>query len=97
MRIKDVIPEENGFLRIVSEDGRTGIFNVQPYMNSDAFRALEEPAAFKQILNGGYFVEWRSGADLSADTIEAHWLQVHNDDVRAVAESPASYGSPSKK
>jgi len=37
MRIKDVIPEENGFLRIVSDDGRTGVFNVRPYMESDAF------------------------------------------------------------
>lgn len=97
MRIKDVIPEENGFLRIVSDDGRTGVFNVRPYMESDAFRALKEPAAFKQVLNGGYFVEWPCGADLSADTIEAHWRQVHNEDVRAVAESPAAYGSPSKE
>jgi hypothetical protein len=96
MRIKHVIPEENGLLRIVSEDGRTGLFNVRPYMESDAFRALKEPEAFKQVLNGGYFVEWRCGADLSADTIEAHWQQICNDDVRAVAESPAAYGSPSK-
>ena len=96
MRIKNVIPEENGSLRVVAVDGRTGVFNVRPYMESDAFHALKEPEAFKQVLNGGYFVEWRCGADLSADTIEARWRQVCDDDVRAVAESPAAYGSPSK-
>ena len=26
-----------------------------------------------QISNGRYFIEWSCGADLSADTIEAHW------------------------
>jgi hypothetical protein len=28
---------------------------------------------FQKVSNGGYFVEWDSGADLSADTIEARW------------------------
>ncbi|WP_280938426.1 hypothetical protein [Thioflexithrix psekupsensis] len=29
----------------------------------------------------GYFVEWECGADLSADTIEAHWqLLTHTND-----------------
>ena len=26
-----------------------------------------------QISNGGYFIEWDCGADLSVDTIEAKW------------------------
>lgn len=28
---------------------------------------------FPKIHNGKYFIEWACGADLSADTIEAHW------------------------
>ena len=30
-----------------------------------------------KVFNGGYFVEWECGADLSADTIEAHWKVVN--------------------
>ena len=30
-------------------------------------------AEFMEISNGGYFVEWACGADLSVDTIEAKW------------------------
>lgn len=26
-----------------------------------------------KVANGGYFVEWNCGVDMSADTIEAHW------------------------
>ena len=28
---------------------------------------------FQQVRTGGYFIEWTSGIDLSADTIEAGW------------------------
>lgn len=39
-------------------------------------------------MNGGYFVEWDCGADLSADTIEAHLQfydnskKIHNRKIR---------------
>jgi hypothetical protein len=31
---------------------------------------------FTKVSNGGYFIEWECGADLSADTIEARWVVV---------------------
>jgi len=33
---------------------------------------LKNPDAFHNVTNGKYFIEWDCGADLSADTIEAH-------------------------
>jgi len=71
MRIKDVTPISNYTLRIVSDDGLIGIFNVKPYLKYEAFHPLQEISEFMKISNGGYFVEWQCGADLSADTIEA--------------------------
>lgn len=73
MRLAEVIPEQDGILRVVAEDGRMGTFDVRPYLESPAFRPLRDWAEFSKIYNGGYFVEWRCGADLSADTIEARW------------------------
>ncbi len=94
MTITSITPQSDWILKVVSEDGRTGLFDVRPYLKSEAFLPLKNPAAFKQVLNGGYFVEWRCGADLSADTIEAHWQEMLDADARAVAESRAPYGSP---
>ena len=34
-----------------------------------------------QITNGGYFIEWDCGADLSVDTIEAKWDCTNNQNV----------------
>ncbi|MFQ5640875.1 MAG: DUF2442 domain-containing protein, partial [bacterium] len=58
---------------IVSEDGRSGEFDVSPYLKYEAFNGLRDQKEFQKISNGGYFIEWDCGADLSADTIEARW------------------------
>jgi uncharacterized protein DUF2442 len=78
MNIIKVNPDSNYTLQIVSDDGRTGIFDVSPYFIYEAFADLKDQSEFMKILNGGYFIEWDCGADLSADTIEAGWkIQTH--------------------
>lgn len=74
MRIATVNPRENHTLEVVADDGRVGRFDMTPYLELEAFEALKEPANFKKVTNGRYFVEWPNGADLSADTIEARWV-----------------------
>ena len=73
MKIVQVYPQPNWVLSIVAEDGRKGQFDVRPYLADEAFKDLRHPDEFAKVFNGGYFVEWDCGADLSADTIEAHW------------------------
>lgn len=34
---------------------------------------VESKENFSTVTNGGYFIAWDCGADLSADTIEAKW------------------------
>ncbi len=73
MRIAELKPQANWILAIVADDGRRGCFDVSPYLQYEAFDMLRNPSEFAKVTNGGYFVEWDCGADLSADTIEAHW------------------------
>ncbi len=73
MNIVEVIPKENLMLYVKAEDGRAGLFDVKPYLDSEAFAPLKDEAEFRRIHNGKYFVEWDCGADLSADTIYARW------------------------
>ncbi len=72
MKIIAVHPQSNFELLIEAEDGRRGIFDVGPYLNLEVFQPLNDPTEFKKVRSGGYFIEWSCGADLSADTIEAH-------------------------
>ncbi len=73
MRIKEIIPKSNFTLQIVAQDGRVGVFDVSPYFKYEVFEDLKARSEFLRVSNGGYFIEWDCGADLSADTIEARW------------------------
>ena len=73
MIITEIKPESNWLLSVVAADGRTGTFDVRPYLACAAFEPLRDIHEFTKVTNGGYFVEWACGADLSADTIEAQW------------------------
>ena len=78
MRIANALPQPNYILTIVADDGRVGQFDVGPYLKYEAFDDLRRPGEFAKVINGGYFVEWACGADLSADTIEARWRVVED-------------------
>lgn len=73
MRLIEITPHSDWSLSIVSDDGRSGDFDATPYLHYEAFEELKNITEFMKVSNGGYFVEWDCGADLSADTIEAHW------------------------
>jgi hypothetical protein len=76
MRIAELHPRPNWVLSIVADDGRVGSFDVSPYLEYEAFEYLRDQDEFMKVINGGYFIEWDCGADLSADTIEARWQVV---------------------
>ncbi|MBI2469701.1 MAG: DUF2442 domain-containing protein [Planctomycetes bacterium] len=73
MRILEIVPKEDYLLYIKTDDGQTGLFDVKPYLESEAFVPLKDRIEFERIHNGEYYIEWECGADLSADTIEARW------------------------
>lgn len=73
MNIAEIIPQENYTLYIRADDGRTGLFDVKTYLESEAFALLKDRNEFERVRNGKYFIEWDCGADLSADTIQALW------------------------
>ena len=76
MNILEVIPQNNYVLYIKCEDGQIGVFDVKTYLDSEAFSPLKDKGEFDRIQNGKYFIEWECGADLSADTIQARWQPV---------------------
>lgn len=76
MNIAEIIPQDNYMLYIRSEDGKIGLFDVKPYLDSEVFAPLKDKTEFERLHNGKYFIEWDCGADLSADTIQARWEPV---------------------
>ncbi len=73
MIISQIEIKDNHQLLISAKDGRIGLFDVSPYLQSEAFVDLQDKHNFKKIKNGKYFIEWDCGADFSANTIESKW------------------------
>jgi hypothetical protein len=69
MIIENINVLDDYTLEIVGSD-KKGLFDVKPYLNGEVFKPLQDKDNFAKIINGGYFIEWECGADLSADTIE---------------------------
>lgn len=80
MKITEVIPQDDHLLYIKADDGQAGLFDITPYLESEAFAPLKDRNKFKDIHNGGYYIEWDCGADLSADTIQARWKPLTSED-----------------
>ena len=76
MKIRECKAMDNNLLHVISEEGKQGFFDVSPYLELEAFLPLKDVGEFKKVKSGHYFIEWNSGADLSADTIEAKWFDV---------------------
>ena len=67
--ITQIVPEKDWTLNVTFADGSRRIYDVKPLLESEAFEDLKDINLFLQVRNGGYYVEWPSGADLSADTL----------------------------
>ncbi|MBF0266099.1 MAG: DUF2442 domain-containing protein [Gammaproteobacteria bacterium] len=66
----------NSLLEIELESGKKGYFDLTPYISSEIFSPLKETTELEKFHNGGYFIEWECGADLSSDTIEAELKEI---------------------
>jgi len=73
-------------LDVSFEDGAQRRFDLKPLLENEAFTSLQNIGLFKRVHNGGYFVEWDSEADLSADTLYLEGKSIGEID-------PASYKS----
>lgn len=61
-------------LSVELSDGRSGIFDVKPYLEIGVFTQLKDQEYFKQVKPLFCGIVWPNEQDLSADTI-AHELK----------------------
>jgi hypothetical protein len=94
MNIAEIIPQDNYVLYIKAKDGKTGLFDVKPYLSSEVFAPLNDRAEFERVHNGKYFVGWGCGADLSADTILTRWKITSTGDAQQSSPAAAADSAP---
>lgn len=78
MQIVEVCVLSDRKLLVTAEDGRCGEFDLTPWLQLEAFLPLLREGEINRIINGGYYLEWPCGVDISADSVEAGWTEVGN-------------------
>ena len=69
-KITTLQPADNFILYLEFDKGEKKIFDLKPFLKLPAFKQLNNPEAFKKVINKHYFIEWTSlEIDLSADTL----------------------------
>jgi hypothetical protein len=74
LKVKKVNANNDYTLSVELSDGRSGIFDVKPYLEKGVFRQLKDKDYFKQVKPFFCGIAWSDEQDLSADTI-AYELQ----------------------
>ncbi len=72
----EVEPLDNYKLKVKLSNGLKGIFDVSPYLNSDFFKELKDPAYFHRVFVKHGTVVWPHEQDFSPETIEARMAKI---------------------
>jgi hypothetical protein len=74
LKVNKVIANDDYTLFVELTDGRSGIFDIKPYLDKGVFTQLQDLAYFKQVKPFFCGIVWPNEQDLSADTL-AHELK----------------------
>jgi hypothetical protein len=68
-KVVNLVAHDDWTLTVTFASSDVKVFDLKPLLSCEAFAALSDLTEFKRFRNGGYYVEWENGADLSADTL----------------------------
>ena len=68
-KIVEAIPLENYRIKILTNSGIIGIFDVKPYLIGTAFKELLDESYFRLVRPAHYGITWPHEQDFSSDTI----------------------------
>ncbi len=69
--VKTVLPLPDYRLYVEIENGRTGIFDMRPYLDRGMFRELKNEHYFKQVGITFGSVTWPNNQDIAPETLLA--------------------------
>ncbi len=68
-------PTENFVLHIHLSNGKTGLFDVSPYLDKGVFTELRDPQYFRRVRVAFGGVMWLHEQDFSPETIECELVE----------------------
>ncbi|MES9855363.1 MAG: DUF2442 domain-containing protein [Sedimenticola sp.] len=76
-KVITVETRENHVLFVKMSSGKSGEFDVSPYLNKGIFTELKKESYFRQVKPAFGGVVWPHAQDFSADTIEVEMVETN--------------------
>lgn len=70
VRVIEARPDKNYTLMVKLDNGKSGIFDVKPFLDKGIFQELKDRNYFIQITVRGRSISWPHEQDFCADTID---------------------------
>jgi DUF971 family protein len=71
VKVIEAKPRGNYSLEVKLDNGRSGIFDVSPFLDKGIFQELKDESYFRQVTVRGRSISWPHDQDFCADTVEA--------------------------
>jgi hypothetical protein len=71
VKVVSVVPRDDYKIKICLDNGKTGLFDVVPFLDKGFFTELKDLNCFRQVLTRGRSISWPHSQDFCADTIDA--------------------------
>jgi len=71
VKVVDAHPDEGYKLAVRLDNGKSGSFDVSPFIDKGIFRELKDKEYFRQVVVRGRSICWPHNQDFCADTIDA--------------------------
>ena len=68
-RVKQVVADSDYTLRLIFDNGETGVFDMKPLLEFGVFTELKDPEYFSQVICLYGSVAWPHGQDICPDTL----------------------------
>jgi hypothetical protein len=70
VKIIEAVPRKDYIIAIKLDNGKSGIFDVTPFLDKGIFQELKDQRYFEQFRIRGRSISWPHEQDFCADTIE---------------------------
>jgi len=71
VKIIEAKPGNDYTILVKLDNGKSGIFDVSPFLDKGIFQELKDKHYFEQVIVCGRSISWPHDQDFCADTIEA--------------------------
>jgi hypothetical protein len=71
VKVIDAVPTDEYSLSVKLDNGKSGTFDVSPFLDKGIFQELKDREYFRQVIVRGRSICWPHNQDFCADTVDA--------------------------